>query len=210
LGAVFSNALIYGYSISPAQGQAASARVSGYPRFLFSSGNLLKAGAGWQGFLSLPLRNHVLAGRAALSTAFGDSALAACYQLGGPGGAFKLRGFLPDSSPTSRILSAGVEYRFPLFRVDHGAGLFPLFLNTISGALFAEAGAGWSRRLAPKLRDFKADAGAELKFDCVIGYLVPVSFQVGVARGFGQNDPFQGYAGANSSLLEELLDRKNR
>jgi hypothetical protein len=203
----FNNAVSYAYSISPSRGQAASAFVSGYPRVLLSTGNMVAVGAGWQGFLSLPWRNHVLAARGALEAAVGDSALARSLYGGGAQGAFKLRGFPTDSLPSSRLLSVGIEYRFPLFRVEHGPGLFPVFLHTISGAGFVEGGSSWSGSAIPSLGALRADAGAELTFRCTIGYLLPVSFQVGIARGFRRQDQFTPYVNLSSSLLEELLPR---
>ena len=40
-----------------------------------------------------------------------------------------------------------VEYRFPLWLVNRGAGLFPFFLNWMSGAVFADAGNAWGPEL---------------------------------------------------------------
>jgi hypothetical protein len=203
----FDNAVSYAYSISPARGQAASVFLNGYPRFLLSTGNMAAAGAGWQGFLSLPWRNHVLAFRGALEAAVGDDALARSLYGGGASGAFMLRGFPTDSVPSSRLLSLGIEYRFPMFRVEHGLGLFPVFLHTISGAGFVEGGSSWSRSAVPYLSALRADAGAALTFHCTVAYLLPISVQVGVARGFRRSDRFLPYFNVSSSLLEELLPR---
>ena len=210
LQAGFSNAVSYAYSISPAHGQAANVFLSAYPRFLYSTGNMVAAGAGWQGFLSLPWRNHVLAARGALEAAAGDDTLARSLYGGGASGAFMLRGFPADSLPSSRLLSLGVEYRFPMFRVEHGPGLFPVFLHTISGAGFVECGSSWSGSAVPNLSALRADAGAELAFNCTIGYLLPVAIHVGVARGFRGKDQFTPYFNVSSSLLESLLPRQDR
>jgi Tol biopolymer transport system component len=208
--AAFSNAVSYAYSISPAHGQAANVFLSGYPKFLFSTGNMAAAGAGWQGFLSLPWRNHVLAVRGALEAAAGDDALARSLYGGGASGAFMLRGFPTDSLPSSRLLSLGVEYRFPMFRVEHGLGLFPVFLHTISGAGFIEGGSSWSGSMVPNLSALRADAGVGLAFNCTIGYLLPVAIHVGVAHGFRGQNRFTPYFNVSSSLLEELLPRQDR
>jgi hypothetical protein len=210
LSGTYSDAHAFGYSISPAEGQSVSAFVGGFPKCLLSSGNVVIAGAGWQGFLSLPARNHVLAMRAALGSGFGDSSLARSFYAGGAQGAFKLRGFRVDSVPTAFVASTGLDYRFPLFRVEHGLGLFPVFLNTVSGAVFAEAGAGWNAGPIPKMGQLRADAGTELKLDCVVGYLLPITVQAGVARGFRRADEFQVYVNLNSPLLTELLGETRR
>jgi len=210
LSGAFSNALVFGYSISPAQGQAAGAFVSGYPKFLSSSGNLVRAGASWQGFAPLSWRNHVLVARAALGAGFGDEPLSRSFYGGGAQGAFKLRGFPTDSMPSSRVMSAGIEYRFPLFRIERGPGLIPLFLHTLSGAAFVEAGSSWSDDMLPDLGAVRGDAGVELNLAATVGYLLPVSIQVGIARGFRIQDGFTPYFGLSSSMLDELLRRARR
>lgn len=210
LSGAYSDAHAFGYSISPAEGQAFSAFVGGFPKSLLSSGNVVTAGAGWQGFLSLPARNHVLALRAALGAGFGDSMLARGFYAGGTQGAFKLRGYQVDSTPTAFVASTGIDYRFPLLRVEHGLGLFPVFLNTLSGAIFAEGGVGWNHGRVPTTSQLRADAGIELKLDCVVGYLLPIAVQAGVARGFRKADELQVYVNLNSPLLTELLGKTRR
>jgi Tol biopolymer transport system component len=210
LSGVFSNALAFGYSISPAQGQAIAAFVSAYPKFTFSAGNLIRAGASWQGFAPLVWRNHVLTARAALGAGFGDGLLSRSFYGGGTQGALKLRGFDVDPAPSSRVLSSGIEYRFPLFRIERGPGLFPLFLHVLSGAAFVEAGSSWSTGGLPGISAIRGDAGVEFSLTTTVGYLLPVSFQVGVARGFRAADDFKVYFNVGSSLLEELLSRNRR
>lgn len=210
LSGAFSNALVFGYSISPVQGQGVAAFVSGYPKFAFTAGKLVRAGASWQGFAPLAWRNHVLAARGALAAGFGDEPLSRSFLAGGAQGALKLRGFDVDSVPSSRVFSTGVEYRFPLFRIERGPGLLPLFLHVLSGAAFVEAGSSWSASVLPGLSAVRGDAGVELNLTTTVGYLLPVSFQVGVAHGFRERDEFKVYFNLSSSMLDELWSRARR
>ena len=56
-----------------------------------------------------------------------------------------LRGFAPDSFAGTRVAVVNLEYRVPLARVERGVGTWPIFLHTVHGALFADAGHAWTR-----------------------------------------------------------------
>jgi len=73
------------------------------------------------------------------------------------------------------------DYRWPLAYVQHGAGTWPIFLQTLHAAVFADAGHAWSGAFDP--HDLKFDTGAELSADVVAGYVLPIAATVGVAWG---------------------------
>ena len=45
------------------------------------------------------------------------------------------------------------DYRWPIARPQRGAGTWPLFLHTIHGAVFADAGHAWTEDFS--IRDAK-------------------------------------------------------
>ena len=103
-----------------------------------------------------------------------------------------LGGFTFRGLPTGALLStewysvAHLEYRFPLFKVNWGPGLFPAFFNRVTAAFTADYG-------VQKGFDFISrsfidedtrlySAGGEIVFDGKALYHVPVSFHLGVYK----------------------------
>jgi hypothetical protein len=82
------------------------------------------------------------------------------------------------------------DYRFPLAYVQRGVGTWPIFLQALHAALFADAGHAWTG--AFDAHDIKADAGAELSADVVAGYVLPISATLGVAWGRDGSRPASG------------------
>ncbi|MGW8265168.1 MAG: hypothetical protein ACWGSQ_02305, partial [Longimicrobiales bacterium] len=105
--------------------------------------------------------NHALALRGSGGVAGGPGADQYHFEVGGASGAggqlgildmgngllFPVRGY--DTARRFGIYawSASAEYRFPIRLVNRGAGLFPLHLDWISGALFFDAGNAWGPEL---------------------------------------------------------------
>jgi hypothetical protein len=54
-----------------------------------------------------------------------------------------LRGYHGATQAGDRAVSASAEYRFPIALVEHGYRLLPLYLDRLSGTLWADAGAAW-------------------------------------------------------------------
>ena len=78
-----------------------------------------------------------------------------------------------------RALVANLDYRFPIGRIQRGAGTLPVFLRTIHGAVFADVGHAWERDF--RSADLRRSFGAELSFDVVLGYAFPITFTTGAA-----------------------------
>jgi len=83
------------------------------------------------------------------------------------------------------------DYRVPLAWVGRGVGTWPLFLRSVHGAVFADGGAAWSRRLTT--RRTRASIGVELSADVVVGHALPLTFASGVAW---RHDPTGAARGA--------------
>ena len=133
--------------------------------------------------------HHVLAARVAAG--WSDGLAPEVFSVGGESGAsveilpgvrtgtrrtFGVRGWSPASREGTRALSTSAEWRFPITLATRGAG--PLFLDRLSGALFADAGAGWD----PRPVAWIASVGAELALDIAWLYDDAYRFRLGAAR----------------------------
>ncbi|HEX4383833.1 MAG TPA: BamA/TamA family outer membrane protein [Myxococcales bacterium] len=97
-----------------------------------------------------------------------------------------LRGFREDSFEGESYVLGTAEYRFPIFSPEIGAWTLPAYLRRIHGALFTDVGDAFTAHL----RDFKlhAGAGAELRAEVVLGFILPTDVRLGCARGL-ENSP---------------------
>jgi hypothetical protein len=105
--------------------------------------------------------NHVLAFRGSGGVAGGPGADQFHFEVGGASGTgeplgildlgngllFPVRGYDTARRYGIYAWSASAEYRFPIRLVNRGAGLFPLHLDWLSGALFFDAGNAWGPEL---------------------------------------------------------------
>jgi hypothetical protein len=98
-----------------------------------------------------------------------------------------LRGFAQDAFEGEAYALGTAEYRFPIFSPEIGAWTLPAYLRRIHAALFTDVGDAFT----PSLHDFKlhAGAGAELRAEIVLGWILPTDFRVGCARGL-ENSPY--------------------
>ncbi len=91
-----------------------------------------------------------------------------------------LRGFATTSlQQGSRVAKASLEYRFPLLFLKRGIpawGTFPLLVDQLHGALYAEGGSAWIDSPV-----WRAAVGGEFIVDLTIGYLFPLSLGIGAA-----------------------------
>ena len=115
-------------------------------------------------YKSLPLpgfSHHALALRFSGGMARGSGADEYHFEVGGASGGsgpfstfrlgeglfFPVRGY-PTASRYGRYAwSASAEYRFPLWFINGGPGLFPLHLDWISGTVFLDSGNAWGPEL---------------------------------------------------------------
>ncbi len=137
-------------------------------------------------------RHQVLAVRLAGGLSNGDAAVRRVFHLGGaqanPNGLdfgrqsiSLLRGFAADTFAGSRVSLLNADYRWPVARPQWGHGTWPLFLQTVHAAAFADIGHAWTRTFAA--RDLKSSVGGELSFDVIAGYAFPLHAVFGAAWG---------------------------
>jgi len=96
---------------------------------------------------------------------------------------FPLRGYRSGEAVlTGRHSTLGsLEWRAPLSDVDRHFMVPPVGLNRLSMSVFFDIGSAWNDGAAQ--RYFKS-AGLELLAELRLGYLLPLQYRMGVARGF--------------------------
>ncbi|MBN2105381.1 PD40 domain-containing protein [bacterium] len=104
---------------------------------------------------------------------------------------FRVRGY-QEQSWRKYFYGGSVEYRYPLFNIERGYKVWPVYLRQIHGAVFTDyseySNINFSRKTA-------ASSGIELKSDFWIFYMLPVSISIGYAR------PWKGNAGSDQSEI---------
>ena len=209
LSYVYSDARRFVRSISFEQGQrfALTARVAAKPLGSdFTFGQLTSS---YTRFFPLPWRkdgvplHHVFAARLAGGVARGDFSERHLFSLGGFDSGDPVRTILNPVSAPVRILRgfargafAGeafvlgtFEYRFPLIDVETGAWTLPIYLRRLHAAVFSDVGEAWMPFDDGRFRAVNhpfalhAGAGAELRAEVVLGYVLPTDVRVGCAHG---------------------------
>jgi Tol biopolymer transport system component len=102
-----------------------------------------------------------------------------------------LRGYPDDAFTGRRFLAANVEYRFPLLSPQKGWRSLPLFLRHLQGTVFVDVANAWSGQL--RLSELKTAAGLSLGFDTAVGFAVPVTAELTLARGFNELGDTRAY-----------------
>jgi len=182
----------YGYSISREDGLAVGATTELVRRDLGSFADATTTTGDARAYLPGLAPHHVVALRLAGGASIGTSTAGRTFLLGGdfPGdsvvdfgsSAFALlRGFAPNTFAGSRVAVTNLEYRWPIARPQRGHGTWPLFLHTLYGAVFADAGDAWTR--AFDRRAIKTSVGGELSANLVVGFFAPFTVSVGAAYG---------------------------
>jgi Tol biopolymer transport system component len=182
----------YGYSISREHGIAAGATAEVVRRGFGSFADATVATADARAYLPALAPHHVVALRLGGGVSNGDATVGRTFRLGGDTPALAvadfdseafslLRGFRRNTFAGSRVAVANAEYRWPIARPQRGIGTWPIFLHSIHGALFADAGHAWTR--AFRSAAIKTSFGAQLSADLVAGYFAPFTASVGAAWG---------------------------
>ncbi len=187
-----SSAHTYGYSISPEDGITAGATAE-FARTAFGAdANATTLTADGRAYLPGLGPHHVLALRAAGGRSTGDAAARDVFLLGGPGpdpttldfgrsAISVLRGFGANTFAGSHVALVNADYRWPIAWPQRGAGTWPVFLQAVYAAAYADAGHAWTRTF--RAADVKTSAGGELSVDLVAGYSLPLTATVGAAWG---------------------------
>ncbi|MCC7386782.1 MAG: PD40 domain-containing protein [Deltaproteobacteria bacterium] len=158
------------------------------------------------GYLPMPwARTHVLAARLSGGVSAGNAGDRSVYTLGGLEirnvvldaidginvSADALRGYPPGHLRGPSFYLGTLEYRAPLWVVERGFETFPVFVDRLAFALFADAGDTPSG--APRLAGIHAGVGAELRLEVIMGYFIGFNVRIGYAFGLsegGEHDPY--------------------
>lgn len=216
LGLSYSDARRFVRSISAEEGQRASLVLRLAHPALGSDFSFRQATFAVSRYLAMPWTwngrplHHVIAARLSGGIAKGDLARRHLFELGGfdegdPVQAILnpanspvriLRGFRTSSFAGEAYVLGTLEYRFLLHDVEAGAWTLPLYLRRIHAAIFADGGDAWnpfdergpSRRLLPSSFALHVGAGAEVRLETVLGYVLPTDLRLGCARGLERSN----------------------
>lgn len=199
LGWSYSTASSSAYAISSERGFRIAAVADYADEAIGSDTTLTSVRADVRGYLQMPwLRHHVLALAAQGGTSSGSYPRRGLFFTGGfvdqgvldsfidnvGQGAFVLRGYSPRKFVGSSFTLMNAEYRFPIAYPDRGVSTLPVFLRTISGAVFVDYGGAFNRLDFDNPRgDLHLGYGAELWIDLVLGYFNRGNIRLGYARG---------------------------
>ena len=200
-GLEFDASRIFGYSISPEEGGRASLTLE-YTRSPSDSASSRSATLDGRHYLRAWPRHAAIAVRGAAAASWGEPDVRRLFSASGsdpqPGGIRfgsdaigLIRGIGEDRVSGNRAVVINLDYRVPLLRIERGAGTLPLFLRTVHTAVFVDVGNAWSDRF--RSSDLRSATGAELSFDTIVGYFVPVTFSAGAAWRRGPNPQDRGF-----------------
>jgi WD40-like Beta Propeller Repeat len=181
---------IFGYSISTEEGAAVQVAAETSRTILGSDADAGAAIFDARAYRRLRGTHVVLAGRVAGAGSWGPIGMRRRFSAAGSGPAATafdfgrdaiglVRGFAPDDVIGSRAVVANVDLRFPLARVQRGAGVWPVFFRSIHAAAFVDAGHAWDA--AFRAADLRTAAGGELSINLVLFHYVPVTVTGGAA-----------------------------
>ena len=182
----------YGYSISREDGIAAGVTVELVRRSFGASADATTVTGDLRAFLPALAPHHVIAVRVAGGASNGDRSSGRTFLLGGgssetsvisfgSGAISLLRGFPANAFAGSRAALLNAEYRWPIARPQRGLGTWPLFLHSVHGTVFVDAGHAWTRTF--RVDALKTAVGAELSAAVVGGYVIPLTVAAGAAWG---------------------------
>ena len=139
--------------------------------------------------------NHVFAMRFAGGVTLGSNTFFGNYQLGGSAGdsafyvipdeARMLRGYPRAATVGDMYWLTGLEYRFPIARIDRGWGVIPAFLRALSGNVFIDAGNAFTNVEAPGdvFDATLVGVGAELRLSTYLVWGYGITGRAGFAAG---------------------------
>lgn len=195
----WSNIVRTAFDISPSEGRAISLNLGLAHPYLGSQFESITATWAFAQFLENPLiEHHVLAMRYAGGLSGGDLGRRGAFAVGGfPEadvvsqlvnslvlGGVALRGYPPASRRGTQFHLLQLEYRFPIHRFMQGIATLPGYLSRVWGSVFLDYGDAFFGK--PDLDTFRVGVGGELFVDFLLGYVLPYTMRIGVARGLSE------------------------
>ena len=204
VGYGYSNVRAYPHSVGREQGGAISVAGRWYSRALGGEFDEVMLTVDGRVYINNPwLDNHVLALRLTGAIAFGPE-FRERFSIGGTGSSsfftttaaqsFPLRGFGLDVDAQSGtgVMLAYLDYRFPLWQVERGLWLVPVYVDKLAASVFAEGGnvfgdgaeldaEDYFESAGEGLRRFRLGAGAEVSAALNLGWGYPLRVRLGLA-----------------------------
>lgn len=94
---------------------------------------------------------------------------------------YKLRGYSSGAQRGKNLQYLGLEWKFPIAKIERGLLFMPVGIQQIHGSLFAENGSAWNSGFLPK--DSLSSVGAEIHADATFFHKFPI--RIGVSYGKG-------------------------
>ena len=181
---------LYGYSISSEDGIRSTAAIEHVTPALGADGSATAATVDVRAYLPGGPFHSVVAVRLASGVSTGDPAVRRVFSLGGsttPASLFDvgyreigmMRGIPIDSRVGAAVAVANLDYRFPLARIERGFRTWPIFLNGVHGAVFADAGTAGATLGSMGSPLFST--GVEIAANVTLGYFQPLTVALGAA-----------------------------
>lgn len=206
----YSDVERYGYDISPSNGRSFGFQIALAHPLLGSRFTIVELTWNIRQYLPMPwAEHHVLALAYTGGISGGDLGRRGTFAIGGfPDGnpinglingqifgGVALRGYPAFDRSGDQYHLVQMEYRFPIWRINHGVLTLPVYLNRLHATLFADAGDAFFGPF--DVETVRAGVGGSLHLDFTIGYLLSFTLRVGYARGLmdGGVDQFFGHIG---------------
>ncbi|MBI2570309.1 MAG: hypothetical protein HYV63_25180 [Candidatus Schekmanbacteria bacterium] len=201
LGYAYDRTRAYGYSISKESGCELFAGYTRFDRKWKSDFDRDEGVADLRWYAPVFFaRHHAVAGWVKAAASRGDAFFQRRFAIGGTlsqegllgmvEGGFPLRGYPEAVLRGDRAVVASFEYRFPIAVHEAGPDRFPLFLDRTHLGVFADAGVAWDGDFGDEDESkVKSSAGIEGKVNLVLGYGIPMSLRLGVARRLDSDVP---------------------
>jgi hypothetical protein len=138
--------------------------------------------AAWNEHLALPFKRHTLTLSVRRNTSFNrgiDDFFD--FYIGGFTG---MRGYPFYALGGSEVATASLNYRFPIM-TGINTRFLQFYFTKLYGSVFGDMGEAW-RGSAPPLKDWKTDAGFELRLEAFSFYQYPTRIFFSGAYGFNQ------------------------
>lgn len=153
---------------------------------LYKNVNFTRVEAQWKEYMPFFFKNHTLTVK-----------LRGGSILGPPvdeffdfyaGGLIGIKGYPFYALGGNEMAAAGLEYRFPLLH-NIDLRVAQLYFDKLYASVFADAGNAWTE-YSPRLKDFKTDAGVEIRLESFSYYAYPTRIFFNAAYGFNQFDHY--------------------
>ena len=151
---------------------------------------------------AIMLRTNVVATPEIIHPAYGVSTEPLVFVADSPLPQYILRGYQRGQIYGNNLVAFSAEYRFPLKDIYRGSGTDPLFIRRFSGALVTDGvaadGIFQSLKLGRENVTFDRSfwsAGAEMKIETTLGYIIPLNLVLGYYVAFNSGDGPEGVLG---------------